>query len=135
MGTVFNGLAMGLLETIGFGWISTFLMIVSLYVWKGDFKSSYNYRPKWARVDLPEDVATHIDKDCAKWMAYAVGVFWCALVIGWAYGILSGDYDRLPFILLAGLVGWTLILLVVIIVFCIKTYFIEMKIKTKENRG
>lgn len=52
---VFNGLAFGLLETIGFGWISIFSMLVCLYVWKGDFKSSYNYRP-WKMVDIPEDM-------------------------------------------------------------------------------
>jgi hypothetical protein len=130
---VFNGLALGLLETIGFGWISTFLMLVCLYVWKGDFKSSYNYRPKWARVDIPEDVATQIDKDGAKWMAYTIGVFWCALIIGWVYSLLSGDYDHLPFILLASLLGWSLILLAIVVVFYIKAYFAEKKFKANVN--
>ncbi len=126
---VFNGLAYGLLETIGFGWPCTFLMIVCLYAWKGDFKSSYNFRPKWAKIDIPEEVATKIDKEAAKWLFYSGCAFWCSMIIGWAYSIIFSDYDNLPFILLAVLILWTLILLAGIIVFLMYTWSLEKKLK------
>jgi hypothetical protein len=127
---VLNGLALGLLETIGFGWISMFLMLVCLYAWKGDFKSSYNYRPKWAQVDLPEDVSTKIDKEGAKWIVFTVGAFWCAMIIGWVYSLVSGNFNALQFILLASFVGWVLILLALVVVVYLHAWFAEKKYKT-----
>lgn len=124
---VFNSLAMGLLETIGFGWISLFLLLICLYAWKGDFKSSYNFRPKWAQVDLPEDVNTKIDKEGARWIVYSVGVFWCVMIIGWIYSVVSGNFDALQFILLACFVGWVLILLALVVVVCVYAWFAVKK--------
>ena len=63
-----NGLVVGLLVIIVFGLVLTPLMIVCWYACKGDIKSSYNYRPKWAQVDLPEDVKTKINNECTKWL-------------------------------------------------------------------
>jgi hypothetical protein len=133
MGMVVNGLGVGVLETVGFGWISAFLMLICLYVWKGDFKSSYNYRPKWAQMNIPEDEATKMDKEGAKWMVYAIGVLWCAIIIGWVYSIVSGDYNHLSFILLGNLIGWAVLFLAVTLVFYIKAYFAEKKHKTNKN--
>ncbi|BAI61000.1 hypothetical protein MCP_0928 [Methanocella paludicola SANAE] len=126
---VFNGLAFGLLETIVFGWICIFSMLVCLYVWKGDFKSSYNYRP-WKIVDIPEDVATKIDKEAAKLIVFIDGAFLCAMTIGWVYSIVSGDYNNLQFILLASLIGWVLILLALIVIFLVYAWFVDKKYKT-----
>ena len=76
-------------------------MLICWYVWKGDFKSSYNYRPKWAQVDLPEDVKTRIDKEAAKWLFFIAGAFLCAMIVGFVYGFVTGNYDDLPTIFLA----------------------------------
>ncbi|WP_128859936.1 hypothetical protein [Methanocella paludicola] len=104
-------------------------MLVCLYVWKGDFKSSYNYRP-WKIVDIPEDVATKIDKEAAKLIVFIDGAFLCAMTIGWVYSIVSGDYNNLQFILLASLIGWVLILLALIVIFLVYAWFVDKKYKT-----
>jgi len=90
-------------------------MLICFYVWKGDFKSSYNYRPKWARVDLPEDVATKIDKDAAKWIFLMAGTFLCAMVIGFAWGFATGNYDDLTTIFLATATAWCAIMFAFVI--------------------
>ncbi len=125
---VFNGLAYGLLETIAFGWPCTFLMIVSWWAWKGDFKSSYNYHPI-KLVDLPEDVATRIDKEGAKWLFYLGCALWGAIAIAWLYSLVSGDFNNLPYIIIAIGVVWVIILLALIVVFLLYARSLEKKLR------
>jgi hypothetical protein len=131
MAMVFNALAYSVLETIGFGWPCTIMMLVCWYAWKGDFKSSYNFRPL-ARLDLPEDVATKIDKKAAKWLFYTGCLFWCGVIVAWAYGLLSGNYDALMYLLFACLSIWALVLLVLVAVFY--TYAWSLSKKTGHVR-
>ena len=111
----FSGLASAILLFIGFSWICVFLMLICWYVWKGDFKSSYNYRPKWAQVDLPEDVKTKIDKEAAKWIFLTAAGFLCAMVVGFAYGFVTGRYDDLTSIFLATATAWCAIMFAFVI--------------------
>ena len=79
-----NGLVVGLLVIIVFGLVLTPLMIVCWYAVKGDIKSSYNYRPKSAQVDFPEDVKTKMNNQCDQMACYRlVAAFFCAMIIGW----------------------------------------------------
>ncbi|MGA9139649.1 MAG: hypothetical protein WBZ29_05465 [Methanocella sp.] len=110
-----NGLASAILLLIVFGWLSILLMLICWYVWKGDFKSSYNYRPKWAQVNLPEDVKTKIDRVAAKWLFFIAGAFLCAMVVGFAYGFATGHYDDLPTIFLATATAWGAIMFALVI--------------------
>lgn len=111
----FSGLASAFLLLIVFSWLSILLMLICWYVWKGDFKSSYNYRPKWARIDLPEDVATKIDKEAAKWLFFIAGGFLCALIVGFVYGFATGSYDDLTTIFLATAAAWCAIMFALVI--------------------
>lgn len=52
------------------------------------------------------------------------------MIIGWAYSLVSGDYNNLPFILLASLIVWVLILLALIVIFLVYAWFVENKYKT-----
>jgi hypothetical protein len=123
---VYNGLAFGLLMTISFGWVCIFLILICLYVWKGDFKSSYNFRP-WKPFDVPEDLATKIDKEGAKWLFFIACAFLCAMITGWVYGFITGDYNDLPNILLASFVGWGLIMVAMIVVVYVYAWFAVKK--------
>ncbi len=110
-----NGLASAILLLIVFGWLSILLMLICWYVWKGDFKSSYNYRPKWAQVNLSEEVKMKIDKEGAKWLFFIAGAFLCAMVVGFAYGFATGNYDDLTTIFLATAAAWGAIMFALVI--------------------
>jgi uncharacterized membrane protein len=109
-----NELAMGIVLCLGFGWISIFVMLVSLYAWKGDFKSSYNYRP-WKPFHVPEETATKIDKEGAKWLFFMSAAFFCAMIVGLAYGLATSNFNNLPNIFLVMAIAWSIIMFAFVI--------------------
>lgn len=126
-----KGLVVGLIIAIVFGLVLIPLMIVGWYAAKGDIKSSYNYRPKWARVDLPEDVKTKINKECTKWLIIDSGAYFCAMVIGWAYCQVSGNYNAFQFIVFACINIWVLIMFATIV----GAYVYARSLEKKYNTG
>jgi hypothetical protein len=126
---VVNGLAQGIALFVVFGWINIILMIICLYAWKGDFKSSYNYRP-WKPFHVPEETATKIDKQAAKWLFFMSAAFLCAMIVGLAYGIEMGNFNDLPAILLDMAIAWSIIMLAFVIVGYVYTWIVVNKHKT-----
>lgn len=121
-----SGLGAGIALCVVFGWLSIIMMIICLYAWKGDFKSSYNYRP-WKPFQVPEETATKIDKQAAKWLFFMSAAFLCALIIGLAYGILTRNSNDLTSILLAMAMAWGLIMFVLIIIGYVYTWLVVKK--------
>ncbi len=130
---VMNGLVSGILLFISFGWISIILMLVSLYAWKGDFKSSYNYRP-WKPFAVPEETATNIDKEGAKWLFFMSVAFLCAMIVGLAYGIATHNFNDLPTSLLVMAIAWSIIMLAFVIVGYVYTWFVVNKQNMEKTR-
>ncbi len=130
---VMNGLAAGILLFIGFGWISIILMLICLYAWKGDFKSSYNYRP-WKPFHVPEETATKIDKQAAKWLFFMSAAFLCAMIVGLAYGVATRNLNDLSAILLDMGIAWGIILLAFVIVGYVYTWLVVNKQNKDKTR-
>lgn len=125
-----NGLVAGLLVTATFGLICTFIMMIYLNKGKVEIKSSYNYQPKWARVDLPEDVKTKINKEATKWLVFDSSALFCAMIIGCVYSIVSGNNNALTFILFACINMWVLIMFAIIVGVYVHARSLEKKYNT-----
>ena len=125
-----NGLAYAILLFVVFGWNCIFLMLICLWAWKGNFKSSYNYRP-WKPFPVPEDVATKIDKEGAKWLFFIAGAFLCAMIAGFVYGFATGDFNNLPNIFLVIAAAWVAIMFA----FVIGGYIYAWLVVNKHNAG
>ena len=129
---VMNGLVSGILLFIAFGWISIILMLICLYAWKGDFKSSYNYRP-WKPFAVPEETATKIDKEGAKWLFFMSAAFLCAMIVGLAYGIAMHNFDDLTTILLDMAITWCIIMFAFVILGYVYAWFAVNKHNTDKK--
>jgi heme/copper-type cytochrome/quinol oxidase subunit 4 len=103
-----NWLAFALVFGIIGGWACVILILVSLWVLKGNFKSSYNYRP-WKPFVVPEDLADKANREGAKWLLAIVVLLLVSLVLGIAYGWATGDYSLTPFIVLSALLALALV--------------------------
>lgn len=106
-----KGLESMLVLGIIIGWFCVLLALFSLLVLKGDLKSSHNYRP-WKPFVVPEDLADRANRKGAKWLLAIVALTIISLVIGIVYGLATGNYYLVPFIVVPVLIASILVLTV-----------------------
>jgi hypothetical protein len=104
-----SGLTLNLIFAIAIGWFCILLIIISLWVLKGDFKSHCNYRP-WKPFIVPEDVADRVNRECAKWLLLLAVITFFVLIFGVIYGVRTGNYYTIPFTILPILLGLFILL-------------------------
>jgi hypothetical protein len=122
-----KGLAVTLVFGIIFGWFSVLLIIICLWVLKGDFKSSYNYRP-WKPFVVPEDLADKANREGARWLIAISVLAIIGLILGVVYGLATGDYFFVPFIVMP-------VLLVLLLVLIIGVYLYSWLLLKRRNAG
>ena len=79
---------------------------------------------------VPEETATKIDKQAAKWLFFMSAAFFCAMIVGLAYGIEKGNFNDLPAILLDKAIAWNIIMLAFVIMGYVYTWIVVNKHKT-----
>ena len=104
-----SGFTLNLILAITLGWSCIILILISLWVLKGDFKSRCNYRP-WKPFIVPEDVADRVNRECAKWLLILAVITLCMLIFGVIYGVRTGNYYTIPFTILPILLGLFILL-------------------------
>ncbi len=122
-----NGLAITLVFGVIFSWFSILLIIICLWVLKGDFKSSYNYRP-WKPFIVPEDLADKANRTGAKWLLAIAVLTLTVLVFGAIYGLETDDYYFVPFVAVP-------VLIVFIILLTIGVYTYAWLLTKRRNAG
>jgi hypothetical protein len=127
-----NGLAAGLLIFSTFCLICTFIMMIYLKKGKMEINSSYNYRPKWASVDLPGDVKTKLNHEATKWVLYDTSALCCALIIGCVFSIISGNNNALALIAIVCINLWILVIFAIIVRIYFKAWSLEKKYKASK---
>lgn len=122
-----SGLVLTLVFSIIIGWVCIILILLCLWVLKGDFKSSYNYRP-WKPFIVPEDLADKANKEGAKWLLSIAVLTFTLLVFGVVYGLATGDYNLVPFIVMP-------VMLALMIVISICVYLYSWLLLQRRNAG
>jgi hypothetical protein len=122
-----SGLTLNLTFAIAIGWPCIFLIIISLWVLKGDFKSRCNYRP-WRPFIMPEDIADKVNRECAKWLLFLAISILCVLIFGVIYGLRTGNHYTIPFTILP-------VLLSLFILLSIGAYIYSWYLLLQRNKG
>jgi hypothetical protein len=122
-----SGLAVAIVLGIVIGWPCVILILLSLLVLKGDFKSSYNYRP-WKPFVVPEDLADKANREGAKWLLVLALLTIVGLISGAVYGWVTGDYYFMPFTVLP-------VMLVLLIALTIGIYLYSWLLLQRRNAG
>ncbi len=122
-----SGLAVAIVLGIVIGWPCVILILLSLWVLKGDFKSSYNYRP-WKPFVVPEDLADKANREGAKWLLVLALLTIVGLISGAVYGWVTGDYYFVPFTVLP-------VMLVLLIALTIGIYLYSWLLLQRRNAG
>lgn len=122
-----SGLAVAIVLGIVIGWPCVILILLSLLVLKGDFKSSYNYRP-WKPFVVPEDLADIANREGAKWLLVLALLTIVGLIFGAVYGWVTGDYFFVPFTVLP-------VMLVLLIALTIGIYLYSWLLLQRRNAG
>lgn len=122
-----SGLAVAIVLGIVIGWPCVILILLSLVVLKGNFKSSYNYRP-WKPFVVPEDLADKANREGAKWLLVLALLTIAGLIFGAVYGWVTGDYYFMPFTVLP-------VMLVLLIALTIGIYLYSWLLLQRRNAG
>jgi hypothetical protein len=122
-----SGLAVAIVMGIVIGWPCVILILLSLLVLKGDFRSSYNYRP-WKPFVVPEDLADKANREGAKWLLVLALLTIVGLISGAVYGWVTGDYYFMPFTVLP-------VMLVLLIALTIGIYLYSWLLLQRRNAG
>ena len=128
-----NGLVAGLLVTATLGLICTSIMLFYLYKGKVKINSSYNYRPKWAQVNLPGEMKDKINLVGVKWLVFDSGALFCAIIIGCIYGLVSGDLNLLKLFLLVCVNLWVFTMFAIIIGVYVYAWSLEKQYKASKS--
>ena len=83
---------------------------------------------------MPEETATNIDKEGAKWLFFMSVAFLCAMIVGLAYGIATHNFNDLPTSLLVMAIALSMIMLAFVIVGYVYTWFVVNKQNMEKTR-